>query len=289
MNSLSNGYPKISVIIVNFNSSKNLTNLLKTLLKIKESVGEIIVIDNHSRDLCELIVPKTLPVKIIKNDKNLGFARAVNQGLKKTLFQYSLLINPDCEIPNKSILKTLKFIQDDDSIGIIGGKILDFNGNNKFTANARPNFLTALFEFTNLKKLFKNNRFTNRFWIEKETDIKVPTKVSSVCGAYMIINNNHKILFNESYFLYLEDVDIGITVNDMNLSVYFDPRSYVNHIGGQSSNSKYGIVLKHWYKSRKILFKRILPKLQGYIINLLFSIEEQLLKVLHKIRNEPIN
>lgn len=279
----------ISVVTVNYNSSVNTNTLIKSLIRIDTYINEIIVIDNNSKDIQELNVNGK--VKIIKNNKNLGFAAAVNQGIKSAKSKYILLINPDCYLENKSILKSLNKIINNPKIGAIGGKIKKADENKyHMTANSKPTFLTGLFEFTNLKKIFPNNKFTNKFWIEKTYKSNKPKRVNSLCGAYIILKKiikNKFNLFDERYFLYMEDIDFGDKINKLRYYVIFDPESEITHIGGASSGSKYGTVLKHWYVSRKKYFKKHLNPIESTILTIVFIIEEKFLWIYHKIKAEP--
>jgi len=279
---------KITILTINYNVAKNLNKLIDSLILIDPIIDEIIVIDNNSVDSKEII--KTNKTKIILNKSNLGFAKAVNQGIKIAKSNYILLINPDCYIENTTILKTFKLIISDKKIGAIGGKIKKPNTNEyQQTANSKIEFLTGIFEFTNFKKIFKNNYFSKKFWIDT-TNITNPIQVESLCGAYIIIRkklNNKLNLFDERYFLYMEDVDFGNKINRLGYKVIYDPQSEITHIGGKSSKSKYNIVLKAWYKSRILYFQKHFNYLQSSLLTLIFTIEEYILILMHKIKNEP--
>jgi len=271
-----------TLIIVNYNSSKNTNKLLLSLKKhIYLDINEIIIIDNNSKDIKNLNIndPK---IELIKNNKNFGFAKAVNQGIDKSKNDCLILLNPDTTIINNNLLKTIKLINSDKNIGIIGGKI-KYEHKKIFTANNAPTFLTGLFEFTNLKKIFPNNKYTSNFWPEKNQKITKPIEVSGICGAYLIFRKYDKKgkinYFNEDYFLYLEDLDFCLNMKSKGFKIIFDPRSEVFHIGGASSKNKYNMALDHWYKSRKIFFKSHLNRVEGIILNTIFTLEEIILKI----------
>lgn len=275
---------KISLIIVTYNSMDHLPKLLKSLNLIKKVIQEIIIIDNNSNDFNKNIKEIDPKIKIIINNQNLGFAKAVNQGIKLAKTNFVLLLNPDTYLIDDSIIKTFYLIQKNDKIGIIGGKIKYPNKIPYLTANTKPTFLTGIFEFTNFKKIFPNNRYTKKFWIEKSRKILKPIPVSSLCGAYLIFRkkiNNKLNLFNEDYFMYMEDVDFGIKNTKEGFDVIFDPNSQIIHIGGASSPNKYKTNLTYWYRSRKIFFKKHLSYIEGILLSIIFTIEEILLSKQH--------
>lgn len=195
------------------------------------------------------------------------------------MFQKIILLNPDTTIIDNSILKTIDLITK--NIGVIGGKI-KYKNKNIFSANNKPNFLIGLFEFTNLKKLFSNNKYTLDFWLEKTQKITKPIEISGVCGAYLIFRKydkkNNINYFNENYFMYMEDLDFCLKMKSKGFKIIFDPRSKILHVGGASSKNKYNMALNYWYKSRKIFFKKHLNKVEGIILNIIFTIEELFLK-----------
>jgi len=154
----------LTVVIVTYNSNKTILNLLSSLKYINESIKEIIIIDNNSPIFDKNKIKQvSKKISIIQNKKNFGFAKAVNQGIKKSKTNFILLINPDTYLIDKSLVKTFDVIKNNPKIGAIGGKIFDKNKNRKYTATNNPTFLTGLFEFTNLKKLFPNNYFSKAF------------------------------------------------------------------------------------------------------------------------------
>lgn len=280
---------KISIVIVNYNSTKNLNKLLHSLLKIKKNIKETIVVDNNSSDIN--LLDKKQDILLLKNKQNIGFSHGVNQGIKIAKAELILLLNPDSFLENKSVLKTILLIETNPKIGLIGGKIKKYHSDKyQYTATTKPTFLTGLFEFTNLKKIFPKNKYSKKFWVENSYKDKKPIDVCSLCGAYLILRkklNGKTTLFNEKYFLYLEDIDLGISIIEKGYKVIFDPRSEITHIGGQSNNSKYKMVLKHWYKSRKIFFYNHINIIESRILGILFTIEEILLTVYHYIIKTP--
>ncbi|MFA6518554.1 MAG: glycosyltransferase family 2 protein [Candidatus Shapirobacteria bacterium] len=292
MSSKNNQY--VSVVIVNYNSTKHLNKLLKSTQKIETNIGEIIIIDNDSKVFEEILnIPRWLVGKVIilKNQTNFGFSKAVNRGIKIAKHKLILLLNPDTQIIDNSISSTIQIISNNKDIGLIGGKLIsEETGNEQPTANTKPTALTAIFEFTILKKIFPNNRFTKKFWPEKDKHISSPIEVESLCGAFIIFRKEikkQKIRFDENYFLYLEDLDFGTEIKNNGLKVIFDPNSKVVHKGGASSNSRYNIELKHWYDSRNYYFTKHLNNSEAVIIKMIFKLEFYLLKIFHKLRKTP--
>ena len=295
-NKLKHKMNKITVTIVNYNSRKYLYKLVFSLNKIDDLIKEIIIIDNQSDkknkpDITKLkkIYKQSKKIILKINKANLGFSKAVNQGIIRSKTEYILLLNPDTIIlDNISIKNLLDKIERNPKISIIGGKIINEKKECQLSATGPVNFLTGLFEFTNLKKIFPNNRFSRDFWL-KNVDTNSCCNVTSLCGAFLLfrkIINNKINYFDEAFFLYLEDVDFGIKNTVFGNRVVYYPKSMILHYGGKSSTGKYNIDLHNWYKSRRTLFKKYLSKLQYITLSIIFSTEEILLRLYHFLKNE---
>jgi len=282
------GVSKVSIVIVNYNSTERLMQLLSSLSFISTIIGEIIIIDNNSSNFDKKKVTTGFRQTIIVNKNNQGFSKAVNQGISISKHSVILLLNPDCLIVDSSPIHTFNLINNNKYIGQVGGKIISSeNKLRMYTATTMPDLFTAIFEFTNFKKIFNNNWATKKFWIETKYNIEKPILAHSLCGAYLFFRKNIKLKFSEKYFLYMEDLDFGDIVNKNKLETWFDPSSKVYHYGGGSNNSKYRTVLRHWYKSRKVYFKNKLPILQNSIVMFIFLLEEFTLKIYNKLSNTP--
>lgn len=270
----------LSIIIVNYNTTHYTQKLIQSINKfLNIPRNNIIIVDNKSKDRKHLS-KKYQEYQLILNKKNLGFSTAVNQGLRKNKNPYVLILNPDSVLTDDSVIKMLDRISADPSIGIIGGKIFDKDGkNSNYTPNKfKLNILLALFEFTILKKIFRDNPITKKFKFHSDYECEV----DALCGAFMMFRrkvNKNKIFFDENYFMYLEDLDFSIQMNKSGLKNVFFPQSTINHIGGVSSKSKFKIIHKYWYKSRAYFFKKYLSKFSNLILGIIFYVEIKILSL----------
>ena len=107
---MKNGSPEISVVIIAFNGIEFIDDCLSTTYEsLKELISEVIVVDNGSNDgTPELITDNYPDTILIRNNTNLGFARAVNQGFQQAGGEYVLLLNQDIRIKSKAIPRLLK-------------------------------------------------------------------------------------------------------------------------------------------------------------------------------------
>jgi GT2 family glycosyltransferase len=173
---------------------------------------EIILVDNNSADKSvEITHAKSPSAIIVKNNKNLGYARANNQAIRRARGQYVLLLNPDTVVEAQSIKKMIKFADDHQEIGILG--CLVTNPGDRLQWDSCGHFLTPWMLFlreTGLEKVFSYNRFfgkrLKRYWPRNTTQL-----IDWVSGVCMLIRKttlDEIGLLDERFFAYMEDVDI---------------------------------------------------------------------------------
>lgn len=224
---------KASVVTPNYNGEKFLKTYFDSLNNNKESIGEVILVDNGSNDgSIEFIenYSKNLdfPVIIIRNTKNLGFAKAVNQGILKSSYPYIFLLNNDTEVKKHSIAPLIDLISSEEDIFSVASKMLQFSNKNLIDdAGDEYNILAWT------KKTGENQ--------PTENYNKVYEIFSSCAGAAMYNKSIlEKIgLFDENFFAYMEDVDLSYRAKINGYKNLFCPESVVYHIGSATSGSRY--------------------------------------------------
>ncbi|KKQ74271.1 MAG: glycosyl transferase family 2 [Candidatus Woesebacteria bacterium GW2011_GWB1_38_5b] len=218
----------VSVIIVTYNSESVIENCLNSLSKsIKRPKSQIILVDNGSKDetvkLVEKLYPQTI---IIKNKKNLGFAKAVNIGLKRVR-EDALLLNPDTTI-NKDLLTTLWDVSKKRGTAGVAPKILNFNGSLQPSCGNFPTALNILVDRIPLiRNLFPISEIIRKgaFYEKKRvadwssgTCLYLTKKALDTVGG-----------FDEDYFMYLEEVDWCYRARAKNLKIIYTPKVSIYH------------------------------------------------------------
>ena len=120
----------LSIIIVNYNVEYFLHQCLKSIELAKKNINlEIFVVDNNSVDSSVIMLKEIFPhVKLILNDKNIGFAKANNQAIKQAQGKYILLLNPDTIIQENTLSEVINFMEKNPQSGGLGVKMIDGNG-----------------------------------------------------------------------------------------------------------------------------------------------------------------
>ncbi|MBU2592192.1 MAG: glycosyltransferase family 2 protein [Patescibacteria group bacterium] len=288
---LSRNKPPISVVIVTYKSNRWIGKCLNSLVCNKVKPSEIIVIDNSSPRRPKTIVNKiqkkyqrSCSIRYLENPKNLGFAKAANQGAALSKGKYLLFINPDFFIDKSAIKIMTQFIKTKDNIGAIGGSVLEHKKRTAQRTVARnPSLLTLIIEFTSFKKIFALFGFkkVSGFWDYRIFDegLRLPLAVDAVSGCFMLVKKsvfNQLGGFDENFFLYLEDLDFCIRLKQANFQNFYLPNATGEHISGASSILKpHHIDQKSWDKSKRY-FVRKQFSFSGEILSCIFEIDNLL-------------
>ena len=242
---------KITVIIVTHNSRIKLPDCLASLERqnYPKDLVKIIVIDNNSTDSTVGYVKEKYPkIKLIANQKNLGFAAANNQGYylaKKNDSDYLFLANDDIILEANCLSHLMKVMASQDKIAAVQPKILLYPEKDKI--NSFGNSIHYLgFAFCNYYKCQDNLGITRPFATPYPSGAAVLIKLSAL---------EQVGLFDERLFMYHEDVDLGWRLNLAGYKVLLDPLSVVYHKYNYSK-AKY----KFYYMDRN----RLVVLLQNY-------------------------
>ncbi|MFC1725339.1 glycosyltransferase family 2 protein [candidate division KSB1 bacterium] len=239
----------LSIIIVNWNGSEVILNCLRSIYDNLEDLDfEVIIVDNNSTDGSPELVEKQFPkVSLVRLENNYGFAKANNAGIEKCDGKYICLLNSDTEIINDSFKEIIDYMDNNDNIGILGPKLLYKDGSFQSSAGRFPGIKTELSGYFFLNRIpLLNKLFKDRFIHDEFKNIR---DVDWICGACLFIRRSviEKIgVFDELFFMYMEDVDYCLRVIRNNWKIVYFPLSKVVHLGGHSVNkADYKILLNN--------------------------------------------
>ena len=223
----------ISIIVVNYNSSAFISSCLSPIRKYLHGMTyEIIVVDNHSADdSCQLIREKFPEFCLVENDKNMGFAQAVNQGFRRTKGKYLLILNPDVQLLPGSMNKMINFLEGHPAVGLLLPKLVNPDGSLQFSCRTFYNFSTLLFRRTPLGKIFPNHRIIRRH-LMMDWDHADLGEVDWGLGGCMFLRREALRggkIFDERFFLYMEDVDLCFQMKQNGWKVVYYPEAVMTH------------------------------------------------------------
>jgi len=121
--------PEVSILLVFFNNAPLSLLCLQSILAHADVSFEVIIVDNHSSDDTNRLLDNLENATILRNDDNLGFVKAVNQGARQATGRTLLLLNNDAELEARCLSAALDTLDSAEDIGAVGGKIRLLDGN----------------------------------------------------------------------------------------------------------------------------------------------------------------
>lgn len=215
----------LSIIIVSWNVKENLEKNLEKIFGFNHKIGfEIFVIDNNSSDGTVDMIEKKFPqVKLIKNEKNYGFARANNQAIRRSIGRHILLLNPDMLIFEDTLEKAIDYMDAHIKIGVAGCKLLDEKG--KIVKHVRlfPTWRDQAAIILKIPHIFPG---VLKKYLRDDFDYSKEKEVASVRGSFFVIRREiiNKIgELDERFFIWFEEVDFCRRVWDSGSRVAYIP------------------------------------------------------------------
>lgn len=205
----------LDIIIVNWNSGEELRDCFDSLSaarRLNYTIGKITIVDNASTDgSAERLRSHGLPLTVIRNVRNLGFAAACNQGAKGSLSNFLLFLNPDVRVFTDSLEVPLEFMQRPENacIGICGIQLVNAKGH---VARSCSRFPTVGMSYSKMLGLdwFFPGRFDSHYL--RERDHAESREVEQIMGAFFLVRRElfeELNGFDERFFVYFEDVDFS--------------------------------------------------------------------------------
>lgn len=256
----------LSIIIVNYNGEKYLLDCLNSIEKHCNGFSyEIIIWDNASKDNSIIFLQDNYSskIKLFASNDNLGFAGGNNAAAKYAQGKYLLLLNNDTILLNP-IKPVIDLMTKDSKIGVLGIKML--NGNKEYTVSCgalpKPYQLIYFKWFSIINKEFASGRFSSQ----------KPIEVGWLSGSFLV---TPKKLWedigglDESFFMYVEDVDYNMEVAKRGYKRVFIPNmQYVHFVG--FNGAKNNLLVKGY----RIYIKKHFSGINKMIANFCLSINE---------------
>jgi N-acetylglucosaminyl-diphospho-decaprenol L-rhamnosyltransferase len=229
---------KLTALIVSYNSADVLPQLLDSLWeeRLEGTHLDILLVDNASSDGSVVLAAAHIAApRIIHMGRNAGYAAAINAGLAEIPSNHPvLLLNPDIRLRPGAINTMMIALKD--SVGIVVPRLIDPDGHLHHSIRTEPSLLTAWSE-----ALLGGDRAARMGLGEIITNKKRYEQrglVQWASGAALLISANARRRvgpWNESYFLYSEEVEFMQRVRAKALHILYEPSSVAVHVGGESN------------------------------------------------------
>lgn len=257
----SKSHKKLSIILVNYKTPSLLRQCIRSIQKNSPNYNyEIIVIDNASKDGSVEMLEDDFydTVKLIANDKNLGFPKAVNQGIKASKdSDFILLLNPDITILSKTLDDLVEYMEREENknIAVLGPKLVNPNGSIQYSCfNQFTSIKTVLYRRTLLGNTEKAKKEIDKF-LMSDWNHNQKKEVAWILGSCMFVRKNaiNEVgLMDERFFMYLEDVDWCRRFWMTNWKVLYYPNIEMVHYYKRASASDSGLVRSMFNRQTRI-------------------------------------
>lgn len=218
----------ITIVIPNYNGNKYLRQCLDSVYAQNYTDYEVIIIDNASTDGSYKWIEEYKGAVYIQLNKNYGFSRAVNEGIKLAKGEYVLLLNNDTKLCKGFLAEMVQVIERDHKIFGVSSKMIQYY-NQTLIDDAGD-------EYTVIGWPYKRGDGQSICEFEKEE------RIFSACAGAALYRKEifDKIgYFDERFFAYMEDVDMSYRANIYGYKNVYAPKAKVYHIGSATSGGRY--------------------------------------------------
>ncbi|MFJ3391453.1 glycosyltransferase family 2 protein [Leifsonia aquatica] len=230
----------MAVVTVSYNSSGQLDPFLSSLQREIDAGVHVVIADNCSADLAETRrIADAHGARVLALDGNLGYGGAINRAVASLPRDVDavLICNPDVLVGDDAIAALRERLDSDTGIGAVGPRILNEDGSLYPSARRIPSLRTgvghALFV-----RVWPANPWTRSYRSENEVSAR---DVGWLSGACLLVRRSafdRLEGFDEGYFMYFEDVDLGYRIGKAGYRNRYEPGASVIHVGGLSTQSE---------------------------------------------------
>jgi len=226
------GSTDLTVVVVSHDSAAWLPDCLTSLRDTSlDPRPQVLVVDNASTDGGPDLVRERHPeVKLIANDANLGFARAVNQGWREATGRNLLVLNPDIVVQPGALMVLHDYLTSHPDVGLVAPRLVGTDGTLQYSCRRHYTAGAYLLRRTPLGRLFPGHRALRRH-LMADWDHAEVREVDWVQGAAMMIRGEAlgETALDERFFLYFEDVDLCLRLQRSGWKVVYHPAAEMVH------------------------------------------------------------
>jgi N-acetylglucosaminyl-diphospho-decaprenol L-rhamnosyltransferase len=252
----------LTIVIVSFNARADLERCLLSLSEAPPRIPhQIVLVDNASQDGSADAARRLRPdALVIALDENVGFGRANNLAVRRTSGELVLLLNSDTIVPPGAIDALVETLRETPEAAIAGPRLVDADGRPELSFGRmvdpfnerRQQQLTRLLAAEGLDAVLERAGLP--------ADRAFPDWVSGACLLVWRDAAEAAGLFDERYFMYLEDVDFCASVRASGRRVLYAPRVVVIHLGGRSRRAAPGPTQLAYRRSHVAFYEKHHPR-----------------------------
>lgn len=246
----------LSIVIVNWNTRELLGRCLDSIAAHPPNAAyEIWVVDNASSDDSVPFIQNHHPgVRLIANDRNLGFATANNQAIRKSSGRYVLLLNSDTEVEAGALTLLVEHLDEHPDTGAVGSTLLNPDRSLQVSCYPFPTLSREFWRLFHLDSLHPYGVYDMSAW-----DTTSPREVEVIQGACLALRRSaldQTGLLDEDFFMYTEEVDLCYRLHRAGWRLIWVPAARVLHYGGQSTRQAAARMFLRLYESKLLFFRK---------------------------------
>jgi GT2 family glycosyltransferase len=254
---------EVSAVIINHNNGQYLDRCIKALL-CDDSIKEVIVVDDASTDNSTEVLLR-YPVKVLASKRNIGPVAARNMGAREATGQYLFFLDADAQIGPRYARTLAEFLEDNEHMGIVTGKIISEHGVRMwFNFGRDPHrvrdaiagwcdrIALSVWRIPVLRKAVG--------WLSRPFSLNlVPDDIREVDWVVEMACMTRRDIFqkvngwDEGFFMFFEGPDLCRRIRAEGFSAVYLPAVFTQHLGGHSHSETRG---KFFAESRKRYFKK---------------------------------
>ncbi|MBH30631.1 MAG: glycosyl transferase [Candidatus Marinimicrobia bacterium] len=230
-----NSKPDVSVVIVTYNSQDEIGLCLDSLEPyLSNSLCETVIIDNASQDGTASVINSwgAAEITFINNSENVGFTKAVNQGIAKSSGEYIFILNPDTQLTKNSIDGLVRRFNSNSEIAAVAPQLRFPDGRIQYSCRRFPTRGNVIVEMLGLSGRSKKNG-----WKMADFDHTFERDIDQPAGAALMVRRSILIELgglDERFPMFFSDVDLCKRIRDAGGRIIFCPEGIITHIGGSS-------------------------------------------------------
>ena len=229
----------VAVITVSYNSSAQLDDFLTSASATVATASQILIVDNASGDIdATRVLAKKHGAQLLELGDNRGYGGAVNAGVRTlgSAIDFIVVANPDLSFQSDAVARLVAAAETDSQIACTGPRVLNEDGSVYPSARSIPSLRVGIGH-----ALFANVWPRNPWTRTYHSDVTSRGEQSAVgwlSGSCVCVRRTVFDAvggFDEGFFMYFEDVDLGYRLGKLNFTNVFVPSAEVIHIGGVST------------------------------------------------------
>jgi GT2 family glycosyltransferase len=270
----------IHIVIVNWNTGHCLRDCLRSIAAAagdEVALTRVTVVDNASVDGSAAGLDHLdLPLEVVRNRRNVGFAAGCNQGAAGAAADHLLFLNPDTRVFPDTLAVVTAFMDSDEarSVGICGADVLDPSGDHAISSARFPTLRVMAGKVTGLSRILPGT-FPSHHLTPAET--RESRFVDQVIGAFFLVRRplfERLGGFDEDYFIYYEEVDFARRALAVGARSYLLKEARVVHAGSVSAGQQRDARLYHSLRSRQRYARRHWPRRHAHLLAVLTVLVE---------------